>query len=324
MSILLVSTSVDSATDRVEKKLACITDEKVFRLNTEDMPYTSSISVYYSSAESAWFSIASSMGQLDSRSIRSVWYRRIRRAVCPGGVDSLLHQYVSNETVWALNGTLNILNHDKVKWLNSPRFIALAENKVFQLSLAKQIGFVIPQTLISSSSEDIITFSKRYKSTIVKPVRSGYIETKEGAFAAYTRRLTEEDIESLRTNVLPAPLIVQEEIKKKYDIRVTVIGNDLFAARIHSQGDPSAIVDWRRTENPDLKHTKVLLPNSIRNKCLKIHKALNLEYSAIDFVETKDGRFIFLEVNPGGQWLWIENQLNYPITLRIAEYLANE
>ena len=119
-----------------------------------------------------------------------------------------------------------------------------------------------------------------------------------------------------------APVIYQRHLEKLWDIRVTIVGESIYAAAIHSQETASARVDWRRAD-VELEHKKHVLPDDIAKACRRLMKVLNLRFGAIDFVLTPDGQYVFLEINPNGQWLWIEDKLGYPITNRIAKWLRN-
>lgn len=119
-----------------------------------------------------------------------------------------------------------------------------------------------------------------------------------------------------------SPAIYQELIPKRFDLRVTIVGHKIYAAAIDSQSDPAAALDWRQTDNPRLPHHPVTLPDEISDKLLRMMEALRLTFGAVDMVLTPDGEYVFLEVNPNGQWLWIDDTLGYGISHAVAEWLA--
>jgi len=205
--------------------------------------------------------------------------------------------------------------------MSHPAKIETAEMKPYQLHIAKRLGFSIPSTIISSDPLAIQDFFLRHEGKVIaKPVRSGYIETSEGAFGIYTRKLGRKDIEMLET-ALPCPIIVQKEIPKEFDIRVTVVGNKVFAVAIDSKGDPHAKIDWRRTENVDLPHQIHELPGRIKYLLITLTRELGLSFAAIDLVLNQEGKYFFLEVNPSGQWLWVEDKTGFPISDAVADWL---
>lgn len=118
-------------------------------------------------------------------------------------------------------------------------------------------------------------------------------------------------------------LITQEEIKKQYDVRVTVVGSQLFATAILSQEHEETTVDWRKGSRPDLQHERIDLPREVEEKCFALMKRLNLRYGAIDLVCDLQGKLWFLEINPNGQWAWIENLTGYPIAAAIVDELED-
>ncbi len=113
----------------------------------------------------------------------------------------------------------------------------------------------------------------------------------------------------------------QEYVQKSFEVRVTAVGETIFAAAIHSQMSPRSRVDWRRY---DLDHTPYephSLPRVIEEKCYKLMAILGLHYGALDFIVQPDGKYVFLEINPVGQWGWIEYLTGLPITEAIADLL---
>jgi glutathione synthase/RimK-type ligase-like ATP-grasp enzyme len=116
-------------------------------------------------------------------------------------------------------------------------------------------------------------------------------------------------------------MILQREITKRADVRVTVVGDRVFAAAISSQGSPETEVDWRRGGSGDLPYQAITLPDSLSALCVQLVNSLDLRFGAIDLVWDEDGVFWFLEVNPNGQWAWIETRTGHPITAAIVDAL---
>jgi glutathione synthase/RimK-type ligase-like ATP-grasp enzyme len=322
MDILIISSSIDLATDRVidifrSKGIS------IYRLNTENLPYKQSISLHYKENFEEEFRISDiPLNQL-LRNVKSIWYRRIRSPYCPDNCDTGIHQYVVNETYSAIKGML-LTAFDNCRWMSYPLNIDKAELKPYQLKVARDIGLKIPHTLISSEPSQIRNFfSINEGSVIAKPIRSGYVECSEGCFAIYTENLDRKLVELLDTS-LSCPIIIQKKIKKQFDIRVTVVGKQIFSVAIDSKIDPDATVDWRRTNLKNIPHEKHKLPDFIEIRLLNLMKAFNLNFAAIDFVLDKDGNYIFLEINPNGQWLWVEDKLNLPISEAIVNWLLGK
>jgi len=155
---------------------------------------------------------------------------------------------------------------------------------------------------------------------VTKAISSGYIASPEGNRAIFTSIVGPGDIEDLDGLAL-APTTFQAFVDKVSDIRVTVIAGEVFAAEILSQEDKSSQVDWRATDDPHLAHRIHKLPNEIADLCRRLVINLGLSFGAIDLALKSDGSYIFLEINPNGEWVWLEDQLGFPISDRIALWL---
>ena len=137
----------------------------------------------------------------------------------------------------------------------------------------------------------------------------------------YTSPLTEATLSRINL-IQDLPGIFQELIRKDYDMRLTVVGESMFAARILSQQSERARLDWRIAPY-DLKHEVIDLPRDIRDKVCAFMAECGLVYSCLDFIVTPEGQYVFLESNPRGQYLWIEELTGMPITDAIADALMN-
>lgn len=304
---------MDLATDAVIEAL-CQIGTAFTRVNTEDLPFSGTIDYeiangqssrpFFPSQDGLWFS--------------SVWYRRMRVPAPPSDLDPGVYDFCVRETRSALIG--GMLGAD-TRWMSNPAAIWKAEFKPHQLHLAKDLGFDLPRTLISNNPDSILAFHKRIGDLIAKPVRSGHLIKGGSDHAVFTTLLRDEEYMDLSDASL-SPTIYQELIPKKYDIRATVVGNEIFAVAIDSQSDPSATIDWRRTNNPQLPHFAITLPENIERSILLLMSRLSLTYGAIDLVLTPDDRYIFLEINPNGQWLWLDDILSLGISQAIAEWLS--
>jgi glutathione synthase/RimK-type ligase-like ATP-grasp enzyme len=201
-----------------------------------------------------------------------------------------------------------------------PWLMEQAENKIRQLSLAHALGFAIPNTIVTNDPTRIANFAKRF-SSIVKPLRNGVLGDQQNSEVIFTNRLSflrEED----RGTIEAVPVIVQEEIEKAADIRVSVVGKTAFATAIQSQADPEARVDWRRGDVLSMAHVVHELPTGVASKCLSLVEAFGLRFGAIDLVLDRGGAYWFLEINPNGQWGWRQAKTGQPIARAIVDELT--
>lgn len=136
----------------------------------------------------------------------------------------------------------------------------------------------------------------------------------------YTHEIEEEDLEKLNL-VSNSPTLFQKCISKKIELRITIVGDKIFTASIDSQASEKTRVDWRNYDFQNVSHTTFKLPEKVEGLCFQLIKRLGLVFSAIDMILTPDDRYIFLEINPNGQYLWIELLTGLPISEAIARLL---
>jgi glutathione synthase/RimK-type ligase-like ATP-grasp enzyme len=132
------------------------------------------------------------------------------------------------------------------------------------------------------------------------------------------RRRDLKDLHTLRWS----PVILQEYVPKHVELRVTVVGSEIFPAEIESQASSRSRDDWRRYDLARTPYRRHTLPADVAERLHAVVRAFGLCYGAIDLVLTPDGRYVFLEINGNGQWLWIEELTQMPIADAIASLLA--
>lgn len=204
------------------------------------------------------------------------------------------------------------------RWLNSPKAILFAEDKPMQLELAQSYEWLVPKSVVTNDVERAMAFTDQV-GAVAKPLRQAVLEGQNDRviFTSRVTKLTAGDRQALKVS----PFILQQEVEKAADIRVTVVGSRTFSTAIHSQVDEEAKVDWRRGSNPGLHHEPIVLPANIEQSCIEMTRKLGLRYSAIDLVLDPNGDHWFLEINPNGQWAWIENRTGHPIASAIVDEL---
>ncbi len=207
-------------------------------------------------------------------------------------------------------------------WINPPENVSKAMNKLQQLVLAKRLGLSVPNTLIVNSPERARQFvgSNFPKATALKATR-GISFRKNGqkhSLGIPVRKILESDISNHN-----APMFLQEYIEKAFELRITIVGNSIFACEIHSQSSKNPLTrsDWRVHDFTNVPYKIHDLPKDIADKCLSMNKFLTLHYSAIDMIFTPEGKYVFLEVNSHGLWQWIEVITGLPISEAIADLL---
>lgn len=250
-------------------------------------------------------SISTGPKTVDLEKVTSVWYRRSIHPSPKGALTMAERYFVSGELRHLAMGL--VLNPEIV-WVNPIDKVSVAEHKLYQLQVAAGLGFQVPRTLVSADIEDIRNFAlENAAETICKPIFHGMFFDGISSHSVFTRRL---DIDSLSTNNLQdCPILLQEEIPRVSDVRATFIGQHCFVADIHSE---TPLVDWR---DPciDLNYTVSGFDDSTLQRCRQMLKKLGLVYGAFDFIRTPDNNLVFLEVNPTGEWAWLEEKLGFPM-----------
>lgn len=314
--ILIVSTKADLATDAVVLELAT-RGVPVTRFNTEDYPFGLQLTTHINSIDKT-----SSWGRNPSRAKpTALWFRRVRTAPNDGNIPPGIIEFCRTEAYHHVLGAA--LTCGTTRAMSPPGAIWNAENKLVQLSTAADLGLRIPETVITNNPEEIrAAYNRSQSGLICKPVRTGHISDSTGDYAIFTSEVLEEHLASLET-ALPCPSIFQAHIRKRSDIRAVIVGDRIFAAEIDSQSVPAAVVDWRATDDPNIPHRLTRLPNTIESLIFELVRSLRLTFAAIDLILAQDNEYYFLEANPNGQWLWLEDRLDIGITRAVANWLIH-
>jgi glutathione synthase/RimK-type ligase-like ATP-grasp enzyme len=312
--ILLITNKEDITADFIVLELKKRKKEFI-RFNTEDYPEKVNVEILFKKGKiSGQFKFLNSNRIVPFSNIKSAWYRRPTFPVF-SSVEPKYRKYCIQEAITVLSGIWNTLD---TFWVSNPHNILFAENKIVQLMVASQIGFSIPSTVITNDCKIINEFYNHNKgSVIIKPVKTGMLNDKLIVFTSAVKK----DVLSSIKQAVPLPSIYQNNIKKKLDIRITVIGKRVFATEIHSQANKSSTVDWRKSQDINLIHKKHNIPRSLINMCIIMLEKMGLQFGAIDMILDNSGKYYFLEINPNGQWGWIEKRTGHKLTEALADLL---
>lgn len=196
------------------------------------------------------------------------------------------------------------------------------ENKIIQQHYATQAGFQIPETLYTNDPGRIRSFLRSSDSGIVYKPLEGVLWADEATeWGYYTRTLRETDLSDDQA-LIAAPGIYQKHVSKEYEIRLTMIGNRPFAAKILSQEIEEARIDWRRASiGSALRFEATELPPDLVRKCQQLMAALGIVFGCFDFIVTPNSEYYFLEVNQAGQFLFLEETAGLPVLDAFSEFL---
>ncbi len=250
----------------------------------------------------------------DLSEARVVWWRRpLPFKLHDEVADNEDRTFAYGECHAALAGLWSCLD---AVWINDPDRDLIAARKLFQLKVAAQLGMQTPRTCVTTDPEEATRFiaAEGARGTIYKSFSATEKAWRE-------TRLLRPDEHAQLANVRFAPVIFQEYIAAVVDLRITVVGADIFAAEIHSQ-QTDYPYDFRMTmEAAEIRPHR--LPESVEAQLRALMASFGLLYGAIDMRLTPDGDYVFLEINPAGQWLFIELRTSQPITEALCELMLN-
>lgn len=318
--ILIISKANDTHADMVEKHLSAM-NEKFIRIDTGWLPDQIQITIEVKNGQPQIF-LHQNGTSIDITHPKSVWFRKptdTQLSPCvPKEVSDLIQRECQHFWTYAWEAIHTTC------WINHPRANIRANNRILQWQSAQQVGFDVPDTTISNSPASILTAWHNADSRLAVKVLNQTVIEKDGKMLSmYTKLLDASMVEKL-THVSACPIIVQPYIDKLREWRVTIVENRIFACEIHSQDSCRANIDWRRYDLANVPHIAGRLPKEIEDKCFALTKELGLCFGAIDLIEKPNNEFVFLEINPNGQWAWVEALTGLPISKTIAEHLAQK
>lgn len=316
--ILIVSRKLDPHVDIIARKL---NEEGIpfIRFNTEDFPLKVSVSLLFDKDEREQILRFPQGRQIRGNQVKGVWYRRPADFQFPPEFSPAIHVFAEQESRATIMGLWELLD---CIWVNHPERNRVAELKIKQLRVASEVGLEIPRTLITNNPEDAEMFFKktaRSRGVIIKRLGGGIVLDGNQGSAIYTSLVSEGDMRDIG-RVRYTPALFQEYVPKDVELRITVVGDKVFPVEIHSQKSHKARVDWRR-DTLNLVHKEHVLPREIEQKIINFVHRLGLKFGAIDMILTPDQRYIFLEINPNGQWGWVEDLTGLPISDAIIDLL---
>jgi hypothetical protein len=317
--ILILTEDFDPHADAVAAKLSARGTDYV-RFNPATFPAQAAISVAYTRTGLSTATLALAGARLDLNSLGAVWYRRPQPPLEDETIaDPLTRRYVVEECKTVLNDVWHALSCRIVP--AHPSVLRRAELKAAQLAVAGELGFELPPTLVTNNPSDFLNFFREHDGKIISKLPSSMLYQHTGStFNRYTQVVSTRDVGYAQA-VRRCPLIFQAYVPKRFELRVTVVGREVFAAEIHSQKTQRTRYDWRRYDHYETPYLPHDLPAEVAQRCVRLVEGMGLNYGAIDLVLTPEGRYVFLEINPNGQYLWIEEATGLPITDAICDLL---
>ena len=312
MSVLILSNLADPHAQAVLARLAGL-GTRVELLDLAEYPGKLSLTMTFGAEEGRRLRLRRlGQGELDLDSIRSVWWRRPGPFGLPETLRDPAHRELAiSEANTAFRGMFAAM---EAIWINPPALEAVAIHKPYQLALAQGLGLEIPETVMTSDPEEAREFWRACDGDVIY---KQFIALKD--VWAETRRLGEAETKIADAAIRLAPVIFQRHVAAVADLRVTIIGEEVFAAAADVR---NLVYDVDVRLNLNVKHVAHDLPYDVKEKLHALMRRLGLVYGAIDLRLTDEGRYVFLEINPSGQFLYVEHQTGQPITAALAARLA--
>ncbi len=319
--ILLLSDQSDAHYKYVKNILDGMGVETV-TMNTTRFPTEESISFSTSTKNRNILLLEIGGVSLEGKDISSVWNRRTPPTVHKVQ-DPHVREYIDKESQSFFDSLPYLVN---AFWINHPEALKSGSMKTHQLRVASESGLSVPDTYIGNSPAQMRDFAYRYDYLAVKSIFMPAVQissdTENDRLILYTRKVSRSDIINLVERAQNCPVILQPYVEKDFELRVTVVGNSTFACAIHSQKSKKAMEDWRRYDIANTPHSVFELPQEIHQKLITFTKSLGLVFGCVDMIVTPKGEFVFLEINPNGQWLWIERLTDMPIGRELARLIV--
>jgi len=296
-NILIITSSYDKTVDYLIEKFS---STKFIRLNVDELDKYK-ISVINNPRYIV--SLKSSEYEIDNlfESIHSIYYRKLFLPSLEN-YDDNYHTYMQKEIYSLIVG---LVDSFQGKVLTAPFILRKVENKIFQLKVSTDLGFLLPNSLITNDNNQVNKFNT--SKIIAKPLATGKLTN----VTAVHSNLVTDNVEDIALT----PIYFQEYIRKDYELRITVVQDTFYCVKIIADNK----IDWRDSEDNNL-YELIDTPEIVRKECLDFLRACDLDFGTFDYI-VSDGKYYFLECNPNGQWLWLELKLGLDISKSIVEYL---
>ncbi len=244
----------------------------------------------------------------------SVWYRRPTRILPRDDLPHMEQSFIQREANVGIWGWLRGL---QAFWVNHPDDVRAAGQKPEQLQRAATFGLAIPRSIVTNEPEAFKHFYEECRGNVIYKLMGypWYADKNEAPISAFTSLVPREMLEGAHRVTATAHLF-QEFIVKRCDIRVTIIGEDVFATEIHPLSEETRI-DFR-ADYGKLSYALHRLPEDLREKLLALTHSYHLAYASIDLLLTPDGRYVYLELNALGQFGWLEGHTGVPLYHQLA------
>ncbi|MCR9129217.1 MAG: hypothetical protein NXI12_06820 [Alphaproteobacteria bacterium] len=236
-----------------------------------------------------------------------IWNRRTK-APSFDGLDGRDREFAEREAEEFFHNFVSQLAH--AIWVNPMSRTRSERSKIAQLNAASEFGLTTPETIISNDLDAIeqLLAEAPDEEFVCKPFTPASWHEGGALFELMTRPLDREALDAIKSGFL-LPLIVQRRVEKREEVRVTCFGRHQVAVAIASQRFSVSSVDWRHLHPRHLTPKAIEIPPEIASGIERLMRRLDIVFGCFDFIIDQDGCWVFLEVNPQGQFLFLEEAL---------------
>ena len=314
--IVIVTQEVDPHADQMVLELKK-RGLKPVRFHTKDFPLKAGLALRPGLEDGEELHLRVGDERLAGSEIRSIWFRRPDLPALTPDLSKEEERMALGECQSTLFGFYRLT---KAFWVNHPDKNKAANSKVAQLTLARQLGLRIPDTIITNEPEEARAFYEKHAGDVIFKVQRQAMWSEEKALSFFTSKVTPAQAAKFEL-IRQAPALLQEHVAKRVELRITVIGARIFPAALHSQDVEKAKIDWRKATG-QIRHEKYVLPSSVEKALRRMVDRFGLQYAAIDMIVTPAGEHVFLEINPNGQFGWIDQLAGLPLYEAMADLLV--
>lgn len=321
---MIISSHFDESTNEVIKWLNYFNKQWI-RINETDIIYIYHIEFQKSGSFNICLKINEFMLLLEE--IKAVWYRRgilnfreqFKIEFIPNSINEQIAIHLKDERKAIVDFVYKYLFDSKFCINN---ILAAKNEKIYYMYCAQKHGLLIPDTIITDQTSLMTEFIKGKRGFFIsKPINENLaFEIDDVSINNSTARITLSMLEDIKHNYYLSLLQKYEE--KYIEIRTFFLLDEIYSMAIFSQQNNKTKLDYRNYDN-DFPNRNVpyKLPDELENKIRNFMKEINLNCGSLDLILNKNNEYIFLEVNPVGQFGMVSYPCNYSLEKRIAKKL---
>ncbi|ASE62209.1 MvdD family ATP-grasp ribosomal peptide maturase [Chryseobacterium indologenes] len=310
--------SIEKVTEYIEKNNC-----EVIRFDVDLYPLHNRLSTVFQDGE--WISILDTPdAQYRLDDISAIWYRRAYN-IGKGLKEEIDSKFYGAAMGEIRNTLFGFFESVDAYSLGKPSVYRRLDSKEEQLKVAQKIGLTIPDTCLTNNPEEARKFIVKNKNVVAK-MQTGFAIYENGVEnVVFTNVVHEDKLEEL-DSLLYCPMQFQRMIEKKRELRITIVGRDVYAFEIDSQQSEDAKIDWRKDGIKLIdKWVRTELPADVEAKLLELLDVYHVDYGAIDMIVSPEDEYYFIEINAAGEFFWLDNLTDGNlISKSIAELLCDK